>query len=290
VSQGQRGSAILGRPIIDAHTHPRLPGEPLMVASPHGPVDYLGLVDGVDVRYIAALVMAPAGDLSRTRELNDKVLTLGSETDGRFYPVCSVHPADGKAALIEVDRVAKAGARALKLHPNTQKFDVGDDRVTCVVRRAATRHLPILFDSYSPFDADQPGKFIKLAMEVPDARLILAHGHGPRFPELLVYEILSRYPWWRRNVWVDLSGTASLLARGPFAKQFTWVCRKVGTDRLLFGSDYPLDQPKAALRALASLGFNDGELTGILYNNAAQLFGLPPAKPTSIVRRRTGRP
>ncbi len=289
MSPGRRASAIFGRPVIDAHTHPRLPGEPSMGTAPHGPDDYLGLVEGVDIRYIAALVIAPAGALSRTRELHDKVLTLGRQPGGRFYTVCSVHPADGKEALREVDRVAKAGARALKLHPNTQQFDVGEDRVTRVVKRAASCHLPVLFDAYSPFDADQPGKFVHLAMEVPEARLILAHGHGPRFPELLVYEILSRYPWWRRNVWVDLSATASLLAGGPFAQQFAWVCRKVGTDRLLFGSDYPLDQPKKALGALVSLGFDDGELTGILYNNAAQLFGLPSASHRSLGRRRSGR-
>lgn len=282
-------TAVLGRPVIDAHTHPRLPGEAQIRTAPHGPQDYLGKVEGVDVRYIAALVMASAGDPSHTRRLNDKVLALGRETGGRFYPVCSVHPADGKGALKEIDRVAKAGARALKLHPNTQQFDVADVRVTGVVKRAAARRLPILFDAYSPFDANQPGKFVRLAMEVPEARLILAHAHGPHFPDLLMYDILARYPWWRRNVWIDLSATASQLAQGPYAEQFAWVCRKVGTDRLLFGSDYPLDDPMTALKALESLGFTDAELTGILYDNAAQLLGFPPAAPPRPLKRRTDR-
>lgn len=266
-------------PIIDAHCHPQLEGEVRIGRKPHRPDDYLRRVSGLDVRFIAALVMAPQGDLLKTRSLNNKILALGRRSRGRFFPVCSVHPADGADARTEVDRVSERGARALKLHPNTQQFDVSDRGVKEVVSRAAVRHLPVLFDAYSPFDADRPGKFIRLAMEVPDARIILAHGHGPRFPDLIVYDILARYPWWRRNVWIDLSVTANLLAPGPFAEQFAWVCRRVGVDRLIFGSDYPLDDPKEAVGALRLLGFSESELSAILYDNAARLFGFPPLYP-----------
>jgi uncharacterized protein len=269
-------SAAPSGPIIDAHTHPMLPGESPILGAPHTTDDYLRLAKGLDLRYAAAFVMAPRGDLPRTRSLNNKVLALGQPPGSRFLPICSVHPGDGAEALLEIDRVTKVGARGLKLHPNTQQFDVADATVTAVVARAAEHHLPVVFDAYSPFDADQPGKFIRLAMAVPDAHLILAHAHGPGFPSLLVYEVLTRYPWWHRNVWVDLSATASLLARGPFAEQFAWVCRKVGTDRLVFGSDYPMDVPKSALDAVMSYGFSKSELSAILYTNAAALFGVAP--------------
>lgn len=87
--------------------------------------------------------------------------------------------------------MAKVGVRALTFHPHTPQFDVPDAKATAVVKRTASRRLPILFDSYSPFDANQPGKYVRLVMDVPDARFILAHAHGPRFPDLLVIEILS---------------------------------------------------------------------------------------------------
>ena len=73
-------------------------------------------------------------------------------------------------------------------------------------------------------------------------------------------------------MWIDLSATAGLLAGGPFVEQFAWVCRKVGVDRLLFGSDYPMDMPKAAAAAVGSYGFTPAELSAILYDNAAALF------------------
>lgn len=261
-------------PIIDIHVHPMLGPEPIMGEGPHAAEDYLREADGLDIRSIGALVMAPRGDIRLTREQNDFVLELSRKTKGRFYAVCSVHPSDGQNALDEIDRVAMQGAKCLKLHPNTQNFDVADPDVEKVVRKAAEKGLPLLFDAYSPFDANQPGKFIMLAMNVPDARIILAHAHGAHFLDLIVYDILARYPWWKRNVWVDISAIGPLLSGSPFAEQFRWVMRKVGVDRLLFGSDYPMDKPREAVEAIVKLGFEPQELHRIFFQNASELLGL----------------
>lgn len=258
-------------PVIDAHTHPMLDQDDQIGADPHPPERYRELTRQSSVVLAAALTMAPANDMDKTRTRNDAVLRL-AQSDDFFYPVCSVHPADGDAALEEIDRVAATGCRWLKLHPNTQDFDVSDPAVANVVKRAADHNLPVLFDAYSPSDANQPGKFVHLAMGVPESRLILAHAHGPSFAQLLVYEFLARYPWWPRQVWIDISATATLLSGGPFAEQFAWVLRKVGTDRVLFGSDYPLDNPVEAIRAVESLGFADEEMAAIMHDNATDLL------------------
>jgi hypothetical protein len=259
-------------PIIDAHTHPMLDSESQIVAEPHPPEAYRALVENSQVSRAAALTIALEGDLDRTRARNDAVIRLAQDSGRFFYPVCSVHPADGPAALAEIDRVARQGAAWLKLHPNTQDFDVADPEVVEVVRKAAGYGLPVLFDAYSPWDANQPGKFVNLAMAVPESRLILAHAHGPGFPQLLVYDILARYPRWGRNVWIDISVTGPMLAGGPFADQFVYVLRTVGIDRVVFGSDYPVDDPLTAVRAVTGLGFTDEELAAIFYDNAAALL------------------
>lgn len=277
------GSASYHGPIIDAHTHPRLSGFPAIRAQGHRLRDYLLASKGLDIRYASVLVMAPRGEPKKTRQMNDRALELRRTGSPAYLPFCSVHPADGVAALEEVDRVARLGARGLKLHPNTQQFDVSDPAVRDVVARAAEKGLPVLFDAYSPFDADQPGKFVRLAMEVPKSRLILAHAHGPHFADLLVYEVLARYDWWGRNVWMDLSATGPMFSGSPFQDQFVWVLRQVGVDRLLFGSDYPLDEPRHAVEAISALGFTPSEQAKLFYENAAALFGLPRSP-----RRRLG--
>jgi predicted TIM-barrel fold metal-dependent hydrolase len=260
-------------PIIDAHTHPMLDAESQIVGEPHPPEAYRALVDGSQVSRAAAITIAHRADLDRTRTRNNAVIKLAQDSGRFFFPVCSVHPDDGPAALDEVDRVAAAGAAWLKLHPNTQGFDVADPAVAAVVSRATELGLPVLFDAYSPWDANQPGKFVNLAMAVPESRLILAHAHGPGFPQLLVYDIVARYPWWGRNVWIDISVTGAMLAGSPFADQLTWVLRKVGVDRVVFGSDYPVDDPLTAVRAVAELGFTDTEQAAVLHDNASALLG-----------------
>lgn len=259
-------------PIIDSHTHPLVhPGQQLLPWD-HSAEAYLARVEGLGIERAAALVMAPRGDLELTGALNDAVLALAGRHDGFFFPVCSVNPADGDGAVAELERVVAAGARWLKLHPFSQEFDVAAPEVTSLVRRAGELDLTVLFDAWSPTDVAQTGKFVQLALEVPETRLILAHAHGMDFPKLVMYEILANYEWWPRKVWVDISGTGSLLAGSPFAEQFTWVLRKMGVDRVLFGSDYPVYDPGEAIGAVAALGFTDEEQRAILYENATRLL------------------
>lgn len=259
-------------PIIDTHTHPLINGRQRLAEFEHTAHDYASRVAGTAVTKAAALTMAHEGKLTETSEDNDAVLQLAEEFDGFYFPVCSIHPRDGSAAMAELDRVADAGAKWLKLHPSTQRFDVRDDVIAPVVRRAGELGMPVLFDAYSPFDPAQPGKFVELAMECPDSTLVLAHAHGHDFSALVVYDILAKYSWWRRNVYVDISAAAPLYADSPYADQFIWVLRKVGTDRILFGSDFPLYTPAEALEAVRSLGFTDDEQAQILHDNAAALI------------------
>ena len=70
--------------------------------------------------------------------------------------------------------------------------------------------------------------------------IILAHMGGFNLTEALAFKQLERYPEYGRNVWFDFSSIARLYADSPFSDQLVWVCHQLGTDRLLFGSDYPL--------------------------------------------------
>jgi hypothetical protein len=87
-------------PIIDAHTHPMLDDGDQMGSEPHPPEAYRKLVSGSNISRAAALTIAPAGELERTQARNDAVLKLAYDTNRFFFPVCSVHPADGTPALV----------------------------------------------------------------------------------------------------------------------------------------------------------------------------------------------
>lgn len=262
-------------PVIDLHAHIAFTEDQLM--GPRHRLGAAGLVEAVrldTIVHAAAIVIAHGGNLAGTTGVNDQVLATSTETDGFLIPVISVHPADGTAALDELDRVASAGARILKLHPNSQQFDVADPAVATVVGRAGELGLVVLFDGYNPFDGNQVGKFVHLAMDCPQTRMILAHMNGPGFAELLAFTVAAKYPEWPGNVYHDLSAVAEMFAGSPYAGHLAWTVRQLGVDRVLYGSDWPLCDPSAALAAVRSLGFTDEEERQIYHGTAAQLLGL----------------
>lgn len=219
------------------HAHRDVPGRSAPTGDNHGPAEYRAATSTVTIDRVGALVVAPRGDLRGTAALNDAVITLSAD-DPMVFPICSVHPSDGADALSEVSRVAAAGARGLKLHPNQQAFDVGDAEVLDLVRQAGEVGLPVLFDSIAVADPGQPEKFMVMAMQAPSADIVLAHTFGPKFASAALFSVMRSYPGTRRNLYLELSALVSLFAASPFTEQIAWICRQHGLHRVLWGSDY----------------------------------------------------
>ncbi len=266
--QGYRG------PITDVHAHIRY-GERdgLSATHPIGPAAIVQVDDAAGVTQSALIVIARAGQLDKTRAQNDAVIATAKASGGRFFPVASVHPADGPAALAELDRLAAAGVKVIKLHPNTQNFDVSDPAVETVVEHCAQLGLVMLFDSYKPWDSSEMGKFLLLAAKHPKAKLILAHMGFVEFRETLSFAQMRKIGI-GENVYFDLSAIAAVYAKSPVAPELVWTARQIGTDHFLFGSDWPVDTPAVAAQAVRDLGFDAAEQKQIFHDNAAALLGL----------------
>jgi hypothetical protein len=263
-------------PVIDMHAHVLTPEEMATInpGMPSGSDALLELARKAQVAHTGLIVMARKGDPEKVRAMNDSLLATTRASGGALFPIASVHPDDGDAALEELERLAGLGVKVIKLHPNTQRFDVGSPAVAAVVAKTAELGLVILFDGFSPFDANQTGKFVVLAVQNPKARLILAHMGGTKFDEMAQFGLISRFPWYARNIWVDLSAQAHFYVDSPYEEQLVWVVRQIGVDRALFGSDYPVDTPEHAREDIRRLGFTREEQQRLFYTNAAELLGL----------------
>lgn len=263
-------------PVIDVHAHVFFDEEVARsvsnthVASPQGLIAQIG---SERLFRVGAIVMAHKGEPAKTGEQNDRLLAFVKENP-KLFAVVSVHPDDGDAAVSELERVAKLGARMLKLHPNTQRFDVASPAVDAIVEKAATHGLPVIFDSTTLLDRAQLGKFVMLAVRHPKAKIILAHMGATDFRELVVLDVLRMYPWFGRNLWIEISGISHIYVDSPYVAELLWVIRKVGIDRVLFGSDFPLVTPLEAVADVERLGFMPEELRKIFYENSKQLLSL----------------
>jgi len=273
VSRGAVAAPSYTGPIIDWHAHIRF-GRSDAVKERQGigtgPIRRLD--DEAGVTRSALIVIARRGETGKTRAQNDAVIAAAKAGGGRFFPVASVHPLDGAGAFEEIDRVASAGVKVIKLHPNTQNFDVSDPAVAEVVERCAARHLIVLFDSYKPWDLSEMGKFVLLASTHPDARIVLAHMGLTTFREAITFAQIRKLNI-STQVYFDLSAIASTYAGSPVQPELVWTIRRIGVDRFLFGSDWPVDTPAAAEAAVRKLGFTAAEQRQIFHDNAARLLG-----------------
>ena len=221
--------------------------------------------------HVGVIVIAPKNNIGVTKSQNDSVIAFCNKHP-KFYPICSVHPDDDTLALDELDRLAKLGVNFLKLHSITQDFDVASPGVAAIVEKCAQHNMVILFDGSNPFDPAQNGKFLMLAVQNPDARIIIAHMGGADFHDFAILISLNKLVWFQQNIWFDLSAISDMYADSPYKEQIVWTCRKIGIEQILFGSDFPYTTPEDAINDTRSLGFTDDELYKIFYENSEKLY------------------
>jgi predicted TIM-barrel fold metal-dependent hydrolase len=79
------------------------------------------------------------------------------------------------------------------------------------------------------------------------------------------------------HVYFDISATISFIgSKGGFSSEAHAVelIRKIGVNRVLFGSDWPWCDPLLAKERFNKLDLTDTEKRNILGQNAAKIFGL----------------
>jgi uncharacterized protein len=183
-----------------------------------------------------------------------------------------------------LERVAKLGAKEVKLHPNTQNFDVADPAVDAVVQKCGDLGLVVLFDSYKPWDSDELGKLLLLAIRHPETKLVLAHMGLSHFRDAISFAVIRKLGM-GDNVWFDISAIVTTYAGSPVQSELVWTLRKVGTDRVLFGSDWPIYSPAEAVEAVRHLGLTVVEQKQVFYDNAVRLLGLAVSMPEGFLHR-----
>jgi predicted TIM-barrel fold metal-dependent hydrolase len=208
---------------------------------------------------------------------NDEVLAAARTNPDVLIPFVSVDPGRGNAAIVEAERLIRAGARGFKLHPTLQAFVPSDRFAYPLYEVIEASGLPVIFHTGhsgigagvrggggirlkygNPMDVDE------VAADFPDLTIILAHPSFPWQDEAL--SVALHKP----NVYIDLSGW---LPR-HFPPQLVQYANTLLADKVMFGSDYPLISPDRWLEDFARLELRDEIRPRILRDTAARLLGL----------------
>lgn len=222
--------------------------------------------------------MAVLGQLEHTRAKNDELIAL-SKRHPKLMPIASVHPYDGDAAFAELQRLAKLGVKAIKLHPHTQKFDAADERVLAICKRAGELGFVVLMDNANVVVGDNQ-KLFNLALQAPKTHFVFTHLGALEFRFWNILPLArTAEDLMDDNIHFDISATVVLAADSPLEEEFVWTLRNVGIDNLLLGSDFPQLSLKQSVDALDRLNLTEEEKQKIRWKNANRLFSLERTKP-----------
>jgi uncharacterized protein len=196
-----------------------------------------------------------------------------------FVGFGGIDPWKGHEAVREAERcLTELGLRGLKFHPGRQAFFPDDTRFSALFERAAELGGIALFHTGMmaagagtpgggglKLEYNRPLPYLdNLAATFPTLRIVSAHPGWPWMDEQLA---LARH---KSNVYLDLSGWSPKY----FPPQLVQMANTLLQDRVLFGSDYPFITPERWLADFEAAPFRAEARPKILYDNAAQLFGL----------------
>ena len=110
----------------------------------------------------------------------------------------------------------------------------------------------------------QPAHIEKIALDFPDLKIICGHIGSPWQQEMIAYA--RKFP----NVYIDTS--AYLPKRYP--SELIEYMQGRGRSKVLFGTNYPMLQPKACLEQVDCLGLDEEAKSMFLTENAKRIFKL----------------
>lgn len=214
----------------------------------------------------SAVVLNIATNPHQQKKVNDFAISLVG--DKMLVPFGSVHP-DSADAIAELERLAAAGIKGVKLHPDYQNFFVDEDRLFPIYKKIAALGLITVFHAgvdigYPKPVHCTPQRLLKVLDLFGDAPVIAAHFGG--------------YMLWE-NVLEHLCGTPiyfdTAFSYGKIPPDFAKdIIISHGADRILLGSDMPWSTPTDEERLIRSLRLDDVSTDAILFNNAKRLLSI----------------
>lgn len=302
--------------LIDLHTHAQPnaeAGTDLQTWIGAGPIERTGAVDELvglmDQATIATSLIVPwlplqdylaermaagadrdvaaAALIEQWRELNEWAVSAVGTSGGRLRCLVGLDPvAMDPAFMAEMARsLVAAGASGLKIAPAFILAYPDDEVMTPVWELARELGVFVLAESGAGNFRGRPAyghpsRFEAVLAAYPEVRIMLAHlGIGA---EEEVARLTGAYP----NLYADISMRLSPSAWAGWSPEEAvgWM-RRVGTERVVYGSNYPLVDPVGFAKTFRDLDLTDAEQDDIAWRNAETLLGADAVGPRPGARQ-----
>jgi predicted TIM-barrel fold metal-dependent hydrolase len=169
----------------------------------------------------------------------------------------------------ELDRLQMAGCRGVKMMPLLQQFYPDDARCSRLYEALIARDMILVTHAgCDPMPREEvfgtPERFAQVIECYPDLTLVLAHLGG-----LGMWDQVRRFliPSAGR-VFFDTAYVSFYLPENEMAD----LIAEIGAERILFGSDYPWEDPGRAAQIISGLDISREDVESLLWKNALRLL------------------
>ncbi len=252
--------------IIDFHIHPFMSSEDYLSVYPEtfDSPDLNMLINdmnGACINYFCGTVISQkTNDYSKITIDNNKAYEVREKLGERYIPGIHVHPDFIEASISEIERADSLGIKLIgELVPYYHGWKDYSCQGFCDILNCVSKfNMTVSLHTMNLLEMQT------MANNHRDIRFVFAHpGEGERLSEHIA--VMKKCD----NVYLDLSGTG--LHRFGMLKK---LCREVGAERIIFGTDYPLMNPKMYVNAVLGEHISDKEKEQILWQNAAELLNI----------------
>lgn len=208
------------------------------------------------------IIFSVATTPKQVKSINNFICEAVKSGNGKFTGLGTLHP-DSEDLEGDLEQIINLGLKGVKLHPDIQKFKIDDYRCLKIYELCEGR-LPILLHTGdNRYDFSNPNRLKPILETYTDLTVIGAHFGGWSVWDEAA-DMLSGF----ENFMVDTSSSLSWLSNDNVIR----IINKYGTDKVMFGVDYPVFSPKVELEKVMNLPLSQDEKSKILYKNAANLF------------------
>ncbi len=216
---------------------------------------------GVD-RFIVQSVATTA---KQVKSINEFIASEVEGSHGLFTGLGTLYP-DSPDLVSDYMHLRSLGLHGVKLHPDIQNFKLDDYRCLKIYELCEQDNMPILIHTGdNRYDNSNPNRLIPILKIYSGLRIVGAH-----LGAYSLWDEGSRVLCEIENLYVDCSSSFSFIG-GEAARE---IILRYGEDKVLFGTDYPMWNPKKELDTFFSLGFSDEMNKKILSENAIKVFGI----------------
>lgn len=212
---------------------------------------------------ISRYVVLPVSNAAnRVRSINSFILEQ-VKTHDCFIGFGTVH-ADMEGLEEEVDWILDQGLRGIKMHPDSQRFDIDDPRLFPMYEMVQGK-IPVLLHMGDPrYNYSHPARLRHILNVFPHLEVIAAHFGGYRMFHT------ARELLWDTNCVFDISSAMMFMEQGEPEKYI----HSYGAERMAYGTDYPLWDPVTEVRQFQKLKLTDDQFDQIAHKTAERILGL----------------